>query len=100
MTTESIRTTIAAFTAHARKFADITVWENSRLPTDTEIGAPRVAVLALCDRLDSLGGDPESTFSYFKSLSCSLAHFPATPPGLVSAVVDAFLAADRLDANA
>jgi hypothetical protein len=77
----------------------MTVWDNTRHPTDAEIDARRIAIFAVCDRIDSLACDEDSTFADFEALRTSIKFLPAATLTLLSAVADAYLAAGRLEAH-
>ena len=95
MINERISQSIATFTTHVRKFADMTVSDINHQPTNAEIAQRRAAIEKICDEMDALAQNADSHFSDFENLRHKLDFFPPTSPEMLSAVADAFSAAGR-----
>lgn len=95
MVNDRIRESVGAYTAHVRKYADITGWDIGHQPTSAEKAERRAAIEAICDEMDALAQKPDSRFSDFAALRRMYDFFPPTPPDLLRAVTEAFLSVGR-----
>ena len=95
-----IATAIRRVTEHARKYADITVWDIDQRPTEDEIATRRKAIEAVCNEMDEFASRAsleDVRFPEFNQLCKKLQYFPAMPPYYFTAIALAFHAAGRLD---
>jgi hypothetical protein len=94
-----IANAIKEYTDHARRHAHRKAFLRNERPSGADVEAQRVAVHALCDRIEDLGRQPDSVYSNFQALHHEMGpDYPPPLPDFNGIVEHAFEKAGRLSA--